>query len=263
MNIVLVTGGFDPLHSGHIAYFQAAKALGDKLIVGLNSDSWLERKKGRAFMPITERVCIVESLKMVDGVVLFDDNDGSAKEAIQNVKMLFPNDQIIFANGGDRTAVNIPEMGISNVIFKFEVGGETKLNSSSWILEEWKSPKVERPWGHYRVLYDKQRFSGATKVKELTVNPGQALSMQKHKYRNEYWHVVSGMCDVYGEIQINTYGISPEVLTLHKNKFVKADQWHRISNPYNGPCQIIEIQYGSECVETDIERTDHRLYSKF
>jgi len=65
MKIVLVTGGFDPLHSGHIEYFKAAKNLGDKLIVGLNSDAWLSRKKGRAFMPCNARVAIIENLLTV------------------------------------------------------------------------------------------------------------------------------------------------------------------------------------------------------
>ena len=81
--IVLVTGGFDPLHSGHIEYFKSAKKLGDKLIVGINSDAWLMRKKGRYFMPISERVQIIENLKMIDGVILFNDNDDSATEAIK------------------------------------------------------------------------------------------------------------------------------------------------------------------------------------
>ena len=105
--IVLTTGGFDPIHSGHISYFEEAKKLGDKLIVGVNSDGWLERKKGRSFMPITERTTIIQNLKMVDGVILFNDDDGSAIEAIKNVQKLYPNDHIIFANGGDRTAKNL------------------------------------------------------------------------------------------------------------------------------------------------------------
>ena len=136
--IVLVTGGFDPLHSGHIAYFNAAKKLGDILIVGVNSDDWLTQKKGRSFMPIHERVTIVENLSVVDGCILFDDQDGSAKEAIRNVRQLYPTDQIIFANGGDRTHTNIPEMSVedNNIEFVFGVGGEDKKNSSSWILNE-------------------------------------------------------------------------------------------------------------------------------
>lgn len=140
MTIVLVTGGFDPLHKGHIAYFNAAKKLGDKLIVGMNSDAWLSRKKGRPFMPIDERITIVQNLKMVDEVILFDDTDGSATEAIRNVRTLFPNDLIIFANGGDRVEGNTLELNFKdkNLKFVWGVGGTDKLNSSSWILNKWK-----------------------------------------------------------------------------------------------------------------------------
>ena len=138
MKIILCTGGFDPIHSGHIAYLKAARELGDKLIVGINSDSWLERKKGRAFMPSHERVTIIKNLKMVDDVMLFNDDDNTATEAIKNLQQLYPDDQIIFANGGDRNAVNIPELSISNVLFKFGVGGNEKINSSSAILENFK-----------------------------------------------------------------------------------------------------------------------------
>ena len=88
MKVVLVTGGFDPLHSGHIAYFKAAKQLGDKLVVGINTDSWLTRKKGRTFMPSSERVTIVQNLSMVDHCVLFDDDDNTAIEAIKNAKYM-------------------------------------------------------------------------------------------------------------------------------------------------------------------------------
>ena len=137
MKIVIVTGGFDPLHSGHIEYFRAAKALGDKLIVGINSDAWLTRKKGKPFMCFDERRTIIQALKMVDGTVEFNDQDGSSINAIEKVKLNFPSDQIIFANGGDRTALNIPEINVPDVLFKFEVGGSTKMNSSSQILNNW------------------------------------------------------------------------------------------------------------------------------
>jgi len=192
MKIVLVTGGFDPIHSGHISYFKEAKTLGDMLIVGLNSDEWLERKKGRAFMPWNERLCVINNLSMVDEVYTFDDEDGSAKAFIKQVRAHYPTAELIFANGGDRTSNNIPEMEVKDVLFKFGVGGENKKNSSSWILEEWKAPKTERVWGYYRVLYE---VSGL-KVKELTVNPGKSLSMQKHSYRNEHWHIVEGVANV-------------------------------------------------------------------
>ena len=112
MKIVLVTGGFDPIHSGHIAYIKAAKELGDKLIVGINSDEWLRRKKGHEFMPWEERATIVANLYDVDRVINFDDADNSAKDAIRKVRDIHPNAHIIFANGGDRTKENIPEMDL-------------------------------------------------------------------------------------------------------------------------------------------------------
>jgi len=86
--VVLCTGGFDPLHSGHIEYLRDAKALGNILIVGVNSDAWLTRKKGRAFMPGPERVAILENLKFVDHCILFNDDDDTAIEAIHNAKDL-------------------------------------------------------------------------------------------------------------------------------------------------------------------------------
>lgn len=141
MKVVLITGGFDPIHSGHIAYFQAAKELGNLLCVGVNSDEWLIRKKGKAFLPFKERTTIVNAIKGVDFVIDFDDNDGSAKDAIRKVRNQFPGADIIFANGGDRTAKNIPEMDIKDnkLVFVFGVGGDDKKNSSSWILNNWKS----------------------------------------------------------------------------------------------------------------------------
>ena len=247
--IVLVTGGFDPIHSGHIEYFKAARQLGDKLIVGVNSDSWLARKKGQPFMPITERLSVIENLKMVDHCVIYDDNDGSSIEAINNVKMMYPNDTIIFANGGDRTATNIPEMVIKDVEFRFGVGGENKMNSSSWILREWKQPKTLREWGYYRILHDVQ----GCKVKELTVEPGQSLSMQRHFKRSEYWVVSEGMCDVVSMMN-NGYQLPSKTLAKHTSHNISVGDWHQLSNPYNEPCRIVEIQYGKECIEEDIER---------
>jgi cytidyltransferase-like protein len=243
--VVLVTGGFDPVHTGHLEYFCAAKALGNVLVVGVNSDSWLTRKKGRAFMPSNERIGIIQSLRMVDHCILFNDNDNTAIEAIRNVKIMYPNSQIIFANGGDRTQDNIPEMEETGVEFVFGVGGTTKQNSSSWILEEWKSPKTDRPWGYYRVLHDVQ----GTKVKELTVNPGQSLSMQRHKDRAEYWLVTEGRCLVN-----KGPGLEYEELSRHDQIEVPAGAWHQLSNPYDHPCRIVELQYGARCSEEDIER---------
>jgi cytidyltransferase-like protein len=249
MKIVLVTGGFDPVHSGHIAYFKEARTLGDMLIVGLNSDDWLERKKGRSFMPWNERLCIVNNLTMVDEVYTFDDTDGSAKHFIQQVQAHYPGNELIFANGGDRTADNIPEMSAKGVTFKFGVGGNNKKNSSSWILDDWKAPKTQRPWGYYRVLHEVP----GTKVKELTINPGQSLSMQRHADRAEYWHVSHGACTVYG-MTPNGYALPVVLLSEHMNYHVPVGAWHQLTNPYEVPCKIVEIQYGAACTEEDIER---------
>jgi len=247
--IVLVTGGFDPLHSGHIAYFEAAKKLGDILIVGVNSDAWLTRKKGRSFMNQIERTAIIDALSVVDQTIWFNDDDGSACAAIEKVKTLYPQDDIIFANGGDRTRTNIPEMSVEGVAFRFGVGGENKMNSSSWILEEWKSPKTERTWGYYRVLHDVPGM----KVKELTVNPGESLSMQRHWLRHEYWIVQEGTAVVNSKTS-GGYALPPKTLYMYNEHHVPMLEWHQLTNPYTVPLRIVEIQYGEQCIEEDIER---------
>ena len=103
MKIVVITGGFDPIHSGHIAYIKEAAKLGDRLMIGLNSDAWLERKKGRAFMPWSERAEILQNIKGVSNVLAWDDSDGSACELLEELKFNYVYADIIFANGVDRT----------------------------------------------------------------------------------------------------------------------------------------------------------------
>jgi D-beta-D-heptose 7-phosphate kinase/D-beta-D-heptose 1-phosphate adenosyltransferase len=135
--IVIASGGFDPIHEGHIYYLTQAKALGDMLVVALNSDIWLARKKGMIFMTWEERAPIVRALRCVDEVIAINDSDGSARDAIQQVKSRYPDSTIIFANGGDRTATNIPEMDQPDVVFEFGVGGDWKANSSSSVLRRY------------------------------------------------------------------------------------------------------------------------------
>ena len=249
--IVLVTGGFDPVHSGHIAYLESAKKLGDILVVGVNSDAWLVRKKGQAFMPWHERSAIARALHCVDFVIDFDDADGSALHAIQMTRQSYPQDQIIFANGGDRTNKNIPEMNVvdDNVKFAFGVGGFNKANSSSWILEEWKAPKTPRHWGYYRVLHE----IPGTKVKELTVMPGQRLSMQRHQDRAEHWHVAQGTATVYTINRKSDQELLGE-FTTHQHIHINRNEWHQLCNETDQPLRVVEIQYGVNCVEEDIER---------
>ena len=254
--IVLVTGGFDPLHNGHIRYLKTAKSMGDKLVVGINSDDWLTRKKGRPFLSFYDRSKIIQELKMVDYVIEFNDDDGSAKNAIKLCRQTFPGTKIIFANGGDRTRTNIPEMDLEsryleNVEFAFGVGGEDKANSSSWILENWKNAKTERPWGYYRVLHEQ---GNEVKVKELVVDPGKCLSMQRHKDRAEHWFVAEGTATVYSidlrSTDIDLLGKFEKFETLH----IKKTEWHQLCNETDKPLKIVEIQYGDNCIEEDIER---------
>ena len=251
-NISLVTGGFDPIHSGHIQYLKAASEHGDMLIVGINSDEWLTRKKGHPFMPLEERKAILEELYVVDKVITFDDRDNTACHAIEMVKHLYKDafnnkfqKKIIFCNGGDRTADNIPEQdrykNDDNVIFKFGVGGDTKKNSSSWILEEYKSAKTERNWGYYRVVHT---IGKGIKVKELVIEPGKALSKQYHNKRNEMWYVMKGKC-VVNDIERNAHG---------EGFVFKVGEWHHAENPFDEPCYVLECQYGEECIEEDIIR---------
>ncbi len=106
-DVVVITGGFDPLHSGHLSYIKAAADLGQVLVVGVNSDDWLTRKKSRAFMPFIERLAIIKEIKYVNHAISFDDSDGSGKDAINWARKQFPDSKIIFANGGDRTLLRV------------------------------------------------------------------------------------------------------------------------------------------------------------
>lgn len=262
MKVVLVTGGFDPLHSGHIKYFQEAKKLGDILCVGVNSDEWLTRKKGRPFMSIEERLDIVNNIKGVGMSFAFDDSEDHAVNAINHIRENFPKgSQIIFANGGDRHKSSTPEVEYARSLadqgsigFIFGVGGNNKKNSSSWILDEWKTQKTEREWGYWRVLDDK----GTVKAKELVINPGKSLSDQRHFHRNEHWYILEGAMKMdieHGDvIQTNTGRDETIVLKQHQTYIIHKEDWHRAYNPYDKPCHILEVQYGNKCVEEDIER---------
>ena len=140
-SVVLVTGGFDPLHSGHISLLKSAKQIApmSALAVGLNSDLWLGRKKGQPFMTLGERITIVRSLEMVDNVLEFDDGNGTANDAIAQCLEIY--DKVIFANGGDKHNENVPEYTFykddDRVVFRWGVGGVGKKQSSSWILQAW------------------------------------------------------------------------------------------------------------------------------
>jgi len=252
--VVLVTGGFDPIHSGHIAYFKAAKTLGDELWVGVNSDEWLTNKKGRPFLPFNERANIIESLKVVDNVIAFADDDvGGTTHAIQHI--LETTDAIVVvANGGDRTPGTIPEeKTYSNhprVEFVFGVGGNNKMNSSSWILREWSNPTVERAWGTYTVLDNNIGWQ----VKELAFNPNCALSDQRHFNRSEHWHVVQG--EIRMDLEYTNEYKTSKIYKAGDSIDISKRTWHKATNVGDEVAKVIEVWLGTELTENDIERRD-------
>lgn len=137
----IVSGGFDPIHEGHIELIKSAYMESDGVIILLNSDDWLRRKKGKEFMTYYTRFVICNNLKGVIDVINFNDEDNTASDGIKKARVKYPNDNLVFANGGDRTQNNIPEIQTCkdcNVTLKFGIGGNTKANSSSWILKNWE-----------------------------------------------------------------------------------------------------------------------------
>ena len=251
MKVVIVSGGFDPLHSGHIAYLSDAGHLGDKLIVALNSDAWLTRKKGRPFMSFEERACIIDRLDMVDSVWGFDDSDGSVCKALEQAKKAYPSHEIIFCNGGDRTKNNIPEMAVEGIEFIFGVGSENKSNSSSWILKEWKYPTERRVWGEYKVVHEEDEAL----VKLLIIEVDEEISYQRHFYRGEIWHIIEGQAMVKtsrGRPQNYQF----DYLTSGQHFSIIPYEWHQVKNVGKVPLRIIEIQHGSYIGEDDIEREE-------
>ena len=154
-SIIVLSGGFDPVHKGHLRMFREASNLGHQVIVGLNSDDWLTRKKGKPFMKFEERKEIIEGFKYVNQVLPFDDSDDTACDIIRRVHSLYDGEEhehnysdlshmgmvgyykIYFANGGDRTSDNVPEMDVCrelDVTMLWGVGGG-KIQSSSDLIK--------------------------------------------------------------------------------------------------------------------------------
>lgn len=252
--LAVVSGGFDPVHSGHIQLFQSAAELFDrKIVVLLNSDEWLARKKGKPFLPASERKTIVEAMSMVDRVLVFDDSDGSCCNGLEQIKQLYPMDTVVFCNGGDRNNENIPEMTVRGVGFAFSIGGENKANSSSWILRDAVATRTEeRVWGKFADLYT----TTGCKVKELIVKPHSGISYQRHFKRSEIWYVRSGEGFVrFAPREAH----KSETVKLFKDDIfvVSKGMWHQLYNESKQDLIIIEIQYGTETNEDDIERLEY------
>ena len=146
--VILISGGFDPVHKGHIECIQNAKKLADKVWIGLNNDSWLHRKKGKSFMKEQERAFIMESLRDVDYVYIMNPlihGDDTAIDFIDHARRKYINENgdlpkgvMAFGNGGDRTETTTPENDVCNSYGIESVWGlGDKVQSSSWLLEKY------------------------------------------------------------------------------------------------------------------------------
>lgn len=252
MKISVVTGGFDPVHPGHIHCFKQAKEMSDMLVVYANSDKWLTRKKGKPFMSQSARVAILSSLECVDfamPLLEHEDADDTACAALRNIRQLYPDSEILFVNGGDRGSENTPESVVAEELGVTMVyGAGEKIYSSSDFLANWSDNKTTRQWGNYNVIYD--NINENIKIKVLEIEPGKAISLQTHEHRSEHWTVVQGTeCRV-------TKGTDVTYHTTHSHIYIPKTCLHKLENTGDDLLRIVEIQYGDYLEEDDIQRFD-------
>lgn len=269
--VIILSGGFDPLHSGHIEMFKEAKNHGNYIVVCLNSDEWLIKKKGTNFLNVEERKSILESNKYVDKVITFQEDEfGSAIPGIEKAVYYFKNNvfdidygngslyqfEFYFANGGDRNKNTTPPLEQqycekNNIKLLWGIGGK-KSNSSSWILNryiDWHFEMTDRPWGKYKVLYQDSN----KKIKLIEVDGNKSLSLQSHKQRSEHWVVVLGQA----KVKLETETISQEII-INRNEsiYVPCGAKHKLINNTNEILQVVEVQVGNYLGEDDIIRYD-------
>ena len=182
----LISGGFDPVHIGHLAMIKDAKKIADDVIVLLNSDKWLVRKKGKPFMVEAQRAQILEEFESVSEVIIQEkDDDDSSNNAIIDFYNSHKKRTICYCNGGDRSqedkireAETCKNLGID---LKFGIGGIHKLESSSNLTKNHLSEAEERPWGKFHIIAKGKGYQ----IKEIIVKPGKKMSLQRHKNRSE------------------------------------------------------------------------------
>ncbi len=248
MKTVVVSGGFDPVHIGHLKLFEEAKKLGDHLIVIVNSDKFLKEKKNFVFMPLTERKQIILGFSCVDEVIDSIDEDHTVRKTLQKLSSGRKID--IFANGGDRKNLDdVPEYEIckkNKIQMVFDVGGG-KIQSSSYLTKKFNNYKEKRPWGSFENLFEDDNFL----VKKLSVKSGQRLSLQFHNHRTEKWTIVKGS----GKIKINDI----DSLAKYGDTFsIGPEEIHTIENIGKDDLEIIEVQLGKILSEDDIIRLEDK-----
>ena len=251
---VLLSGGMDPIHSGHIAMIRDAASRASKgVIILLNSDAWLTRKKGKPFMSFDERLSVLSSIRDVAHVFGFNDDDGTAREGIEFAAKSFYRSKLAFGNGGDRKDDSTPSAEHqvckdNGIDMLWGLGGDYKKNSSSSILSNWTRETEQRPWGSFTTY----EVGKGYKVKTLSVNPGQRLSLQYHNHRSEYWTVLSGAGAAYVGDQDNI--LQPVDISQGSTLYIAKGAHHRVSCTGTSPLVIMEAQIGDYVGEDDIVR---------
>ena len=245
----LVSGGFDHVHVGHLRMFKDAKKLSNKVIVLLNNDDWLIKKKGKPFMNQNQRKEILEEFNSITKVIIQRSSEKSSSSAIEEFVKKNPNKSICYCNGGDRSNIdNIRESEICKklkVNLEFGIGGENKIESSSNLTKNYLGDIEERPWGNYHIIAKNLGYQ----IKEIKVSVNSKLSLQKHQNRAEFWQIIKGNCMVI---------VDEKEYELKDNDsiYIPKNTLHRIENIGNQELVFIEIQLGKDLKEEDIVRIE-------